>query len=209
MDTSKLSTQCILCFSAHIYLCRTLYLGRTLLIQCRPLTHHYSRFLLEIQPDVSVCTCACMYTCMYVSIYLPTYLPISFLAHLCVLSIFQSEISSFLHYHNQHQSQSAGYNKRQLQLFILQVSLLVQFCFVSSHGAFAAFIPQNPQLGLFFLQLRVASHKSRLQTYHFQMSHLDIITAVIFSRFCIIAHLSLPDVYKVSVDHLSYYLPRA
>lgn len=41
------------------------------------------------------------------------------------------------------------------------------------------------------------------------MSHLDIITAVIFSRFCIIAHLSLPDVYKVSVDHLSYYLPRA
>jgi len=41
------------------------------------------------------------------------------------------------------------------------------------------------------------------------MSHLDIITAVIISHFCIIAFLSLPDVYKVSVDCLSFHLLKA
>lgn len=41
------------------------------------------------------------------------------------------------------------------------------------------------------------------------MSHLYIIIAIIISHFYIIAFLSLPDVYKFSVDHFTYGLLRA
>lgn len=41
------------------------------------------------------------------------------------------------------------------------------------------------------------------------MSHLDIIISIIISHFCSIAFLSLPDVYKVSMEHLPYHLLRA
>lgn len=182
----------------------------TYISQYRSLTHHHSRVSLQ---NLARCICMytlcmhlcvhvhlhinkylCIYGCAYLFLYLPTHFqPILLFSEISILSSV---------YHNQHQSQSAECIQHQLRLFILQVSLLFQFCFLSSHGPFAAFISQNTQLGLFFLQLRFVSHKSRLQTYHFQMSHLDIFIAVIISHFCIIALHSLPNVYQVSVDHL-------